>query len=161
MMTLRRFRALVASYGSDLRRWPAETRGEVTMLATISAEVRSVLTEERELDEALESLHRMEDAALWPQHEQQAALARLRSGVGARITATASQPPHRVAGINWSSVAGPVGVLHAPLRLLGLAASGSIAVAIGIVIGSMSGAGGAPDAVQTLLQASPIHLFPF
>ena len=161
MITLRRFRALMESYGSDLRRWPAETRSEAEMLVAASAEAQSIMADARELDEILESIHRVEDATLWPPHEQQAALARLRSVVDARLTAIMSQPPRRVASLTWASAAGPVGALHTPLRLLGLAASGTIAVAIGLAIGSMSNAGGTPDAVVALLQATPIHLFPF
>jgi hypothetical protein len=150
MMTLGRFRALAESYGAALPRWPAELRGEAEALLRASAAARALLAEARTVDETIAAAGRREDAALWPPGAREAALARLRSGVAARIGPSPPRwPMGRLAGWAPSSAA---------LGWVGLAAGGGLAVAAGLVIGAMSAAGPAPDAVLAILQASPIHV---
>lgn len=134
MLTLKRFKALAESYGGDLARWPDERRDEAHQLLAQSTQAQTILAEARRLD-----------AAIAPGHAtgvDDAALARLRAGVQARIASTA---PHRI----------PYG---RGLGFLGLAASGGFAIMAGLLIGTMWASAQQPDSgVLAMLQPAPIH----
>ncbi len=150
MLSLGRFRALAESYGAELLRWPEAARGEAEALLRMSAAARALLDEARGLDEAIAAAGRREDAALWRPGEQDAALARLHSGVEARIGAsTARRPRGCLAGWAPSSVG---------LRWVGMAAGGGLVVAAGLLIGAMTAAVPTPDNVLAILQPAPIHM---
>ena len=93
MLTLRRFRTMADSYGADLLRWPDGARAEAQALLKASPAARALLDEARTLDDAIEAAGASEDAVLWEPDGQDAALARLRSGVEARIVASAERRP--------------------------------------------------------------------
>jgi hypothetical protein len=155
MLTLGRFRALADSYGADLRSWPEEMRGEAELLARASAEARAVLDEAQTLDEAIAAASAHEDALLWLPGEQDAALARLRAGVGARIAASSLR--RRARGL-WALAGGDAWATAAQLRWLGMATGGGVAIMAGLLIGALYASAPAPDNVLTLLEPSPIHI---
>lgn len=149
MMTLRRFRAMADIYGADLRRWPEEVRGEAEALVTVSLQARTFLDEARRLDDAIEAASAHEDAVLWRPGEQDAALARLRSGVEARIAASARRLP---------AAGGGRGILSLRLRWLGMATGGGFAVMAGLLIGALYVSAPEPEGVLMLLQPAPIQV---
>ncbi len=87
MLSLKRFASLANSYGADLERWPAATHADVRELLDASPEARAIFGAARAEDHAIGAARRREEGALWHPGDQDAALARLRSGVAARITA--------------------------------------------------------------------------
>jgi len=109
MMTLERFRALAASYGADLRRWPQDEVDQARELLAGSEQARGLLEEEGVLDAAIERAERA------PAGGEAAALGRLRSALAARI----AEP--RGWRIGW----------------LGFVASGAVAIAAGVFVGAM------------------------
>jgi hypothetical protein len=157
MLTLGRFRALAQSYGADLRRWPEEMRGEAEALLNVSGEARAVLDEARKLDAAIEAAGLYEDAVLWPPGEQEAALARLRSGVAARIASSSTHGlAHRRSG-RMSAASGRWAFFPLHFHWVGLATGGG-AILAGLLIGAMYASPSASDDVLTMLQPSPIHI---
>src|SRR5580692_7935829 len=93
MLTLSRFTALVDSYGAELNRWPEAVRAEAQALAESSPQARALLAAARVLDATIATARASHDASLWPPGDQAAALARLRSGVAARIASSANPGP--------------------------------------------------------------------
>jgi hypothetical protein len=150
MLTLGRFKALAESYGADLRRWPEELRSEAQALLASSPEARACLGDARVLDEAISAASQREDAVRSPPGEADAALARLRSAVEARI---APRPAHRRPGRG-----GGRWLPSLPLRWAGMATGGSLAILAGLLIGAMYSSGAAPDNVLTLLDPAPIQV---
>lgn len=155
MMTLRRFRALTQSYGAELQRWPQEERGAARELLESSEEARALLAHERSLDAAISGA-----SSRGPQ-AQDAALARLRSGVAARIAAEdirAQQP--RGGLFSWLLGSGQeLGSLRR--RHLGLATSGALAIVAGLLIGGTYGPAPAPvpvGVVAALLQPATLDI---
>lgn len=148
MMTLKHFTTLLDSYGADLRRWPGNAGDEAQYLLAHSAQARARLAEARHLDTALAAAGTGADARLWPPGEMDAALARLRLGVAARI-AQKAVPRRGLQAAGWD----------VPMRWLGMATGGGLAVTAGLLIGlttathSMSGAG---DTVFAMLQPAPL-----
>lgn len=140
MMTPRRFRALADSYGAGLHRWPAAERAAAQALLASSAPARAILAEAAALDAAL--------AANAEPAPTEAALARLRAGVQARLDqhALPSLQPVR-AGWGWPG-------------WLSIAAGGG-AIAAGLLIGlwgaPASASASASGDVLALLQPEPIH----
>ncbi|HMJ12821.1 MAG TPA: hypothetical protein VK524_15470 [Polyangiaceae bacterium] len=53
-LTLAEFHRLVAAYGADFQRWPAETRESARALLAVSAEARELASSEATLDEVLQ-----------------------------------------------------------------------------------------------------------
>lgn len=150
MLTLRRFRTMADSYGADLLRWPDGARAEAQALLKASPAARALLDEARTLDDAIEAAGASEDAVLWEPDGQDAAMARLRSGVEARIAASAERrPTFRRTG--WASA------LHT--RRVGMATGGGFAIAAGLLIGAIYSSDPATDSVLTLLQPVPIHVW--
>jgi hypothetical protein len=156
-MTLRRFESLTDSYGADLKRWPEEERGTAAALLEVSAQARQRIAEAAELDEALRAASSRADSALWPGGQADAALARLRSSVGAQIT----QPLHKQTAGTWLRW-DPVKWVHLVASMQpgwpSLAASGGLAVVMGLLIGSADIARPPPVNLLTMLQPSPIQI---
>ncbi|MGB6308684.1 MAG: hypothetical protein WBF89_12930, partial [Steroidobacteraceae bacterium] len=84
---MRRFRALIDSYGADLRRWPDSDRPPAQLLLEALPEARRLLDEARRLDEKIAAAAARQDAELWAKDEPDAALARLRDRIAVRIAA--------------------------------------------------------------------------
>ena len=149
MMSLKRFRAMADSYGADLRRWPAERRTEAQALLDGSAQARAILDEARALDQAIEAAGRYEADRLGIAGEEDAALARLRAVVRARLAAPAS--PRRPAALGaWLQDA-----MVGQRSWFGMAAGG-IAVIAGLMIGSMDLTPPAQDNLLSMLEPAPI-----
>jgi hypothetical protein len=149
MLTLKRFRAMADSYGADMKRWPEALRGEAEALLKISPEACAVLAEARRLDQVIEAGSAQEDARLWPPGEQDAALARLRASVEARLASPAGfRPEHR--RMEWA--------LSLRLRWAGLATAGGFAIVAGLLIGSLYAGTPEPDSVLMILQPQPIQI---
>lgn len=149
MMTLKRFKMLLDSYGADLQRWPQEERGEAQALLADSAVAQSWYSEAMRLDAAIAAASASEDEGLWPAGEMDAALMRVRLGVEAQIA-------QRTVPVRGPQTAGR----YFPLRWLGMATGGGFVVTAGLLIGlttatsSMSEAG--TDTVLAMLQPAPI-----
>ena len=156
MLSLKRFASLASSYGADLERWPAEMQADARELLDASPEARTIFAAVRAEDRAISAARRREEGALWHPGEQDAALARLRSGVAARLASTPATRSAR-AWSRWSLP--PVRAWVLPhLGSLGLATSGGIALMAGLLIGSLSGAAPAPTSVLAAFQATPLHI---
>ena len=156
MLSLKRFASLANSYGADLERWPAATHADVRELLDASPEARAIFGAARAEDHAIGAARRREEGALWHPGDQDAALARLRSGVAARIAAPPVTRPGRVWS-GWSLP--PVRDWILPhLGSLGLATSGGVALMAGLLIGSLSGPAPAPTSVLATFQATPLHI---
>jgi hypothetical protein len=91
MLTLKRFKALMDSYGAKPERWPEAMRAEAEALLRISPEARQLLAAARELDEAIDAARDTEHALSWSSNDEAAALARLRASVAARIDDSSRQ----------------------------------------------------------------------
>ncbi|HVY17841.1 MAG TPA: hypothetical protein VHB27_21660 [Rhodopila sp.] len=156
MLSLKRFTSLANSYGADPARWPAETRADAQALIAASAEARAVLSAARAEDVMIGAARRREEAMLWRPGEQDAALARLRSGVADRIAASPSPRPGQ-ARHGWGMVSDG-SLLRMQLGWFGLAASGGFAVAAGLLIGSLFSAAPNPTDLLAVFQATPIHI---
>jgi hypothetical protein len=154
MLTLRRFKAMADSYGSDLQRWPEEVRAEASSLLDASPQARAVLVAERALDDAIAAASADETARLLQPDAQVAALARVRAAVGAQIAASAA--PRR---FGWRLAAGGQRMLRdLHLRWVGIAAAGGFAVLAGLLLGGMYASQPAPDVVLAMLQPAPFHI---
>lgn len=157
MVTLRRFRAMVDSYGADSRHWPEAVRDEALTLLGVSAQARAILNEARTLDAAIAAASAHETARLWQPGEQDAALARLQSGVAVRIAATSEgRPAKRPFG--WLLPQLGFGASSLSLRWAGMATASGFVITAGLLLGAMYTATPAPDTVLTLLQPETIHL---
>lgn len=145
MLTLKRFKTLTDSYGADLLRWPEQERAAAQTLLEESAEARALLADARMLDDALAMASARQSAAHLRNHNEEATLARLRSGVAARIAATGGRSR------GWSNPG------WSKPGWVSLATAGSLAVAAGLVIGALYNPPAASsDALTTLLQPAPI-----
>jgi hypothetical protein len=159
MLTLRRFAALAESFGADLQHWPAEVQGDARRLLTTSAEARTVLDAAQRLDAAIGAARRREEAILWPPGELDAALARLRSGVAARIMPAGPRSRSGRLWLEWARLGLPGDTLRPNLGWLGFATSGGVAIVAGLLVGSLSLSPPKPDSLFAMLQAAPIHIF--
>lgn len=130
MLKIERFTALVRSYGANSDLWPVEERGDALALLEISKAARAVLAEERLLDDALAGALKHQESPRMSPVEHDAALARLRTNVAARI-ARASAEPSGFRGRFFAHVRG----LWPDLNWLGLSSGSGIAVAAGLFIG--------------------------
>jgi hypothetical protein len=140
MLTLKRFKTMTDSYGADLLRWPEQERAAAQTLLEECAEARALLADARMLDDALAIASARRSAAHLRNYNEEATLARLRSGVAARIAATGGRSR------GWSSPG-----------WVSLATAGSLAVVAGLVIGGLYNPPGASsDALITLLQPTPL-----
>ena len=150
MLTLEGFRAMAESYGADLRRWPEQSRGDAeALLETAAAEARAILAEARTLDGALARA----DAMLRLPGGEDAALARLRARVAARIAAPAE---HRLEALKAAILRR---LPWLPPFGLGLAAGSGLAIMAGLLIGALYTAAPSSDSLLGLLQPAPIHVF--
>lgn len=164
MLTLKRFKALTDSYGADPERWPEAMRLDAEALLRASAEARRVLAQARALDEAIDASSTREEALRWPPGQDEAALARLRARVAARLAdsshaapsgrkaATGRATPAAVSvrspaapaiappppWFRWlRSHVSPVAQWPTSARVAGMAAAGGLIVAVGLLLGSM------------------------
>ncbi len=156
MVTLRQFKVLAESYGADLHRWPAELRKEAEALLAVSPDARAALAAERVLDEAIDAARAQQDAALWPPGMEDAALARLRSSVAARIAASPAR--HRAAPGRGARVLSGSWALSLLLGPAGLAAGGGVAVAAGLLLGALYTPVPAASNVLVMLQPMPLSI---
>jgi hypothetical protein len=156
MLTLARFRELADSYGGDLQRWPQEARGEAQALLSVSPEARASLEEARALDDVIAAASTGSDAAARRISEDKMALARLRSGVAARIAAP--MPRHHSASWRFARASSgrENGYISTRLNWVGMATGSSLAVIAGFLIGALYASAPASDAVLGMLQ--PIHI---
>lgn len=154
MLSLRRFTSLARSYGGDLERWPEETRDSAGALLEISADARAMLEAAAKEDIAIGAARRREEAALWHPGEQDAALARLRSGVAGRI----ADQPRAGSARRWPTGALLLAGSSTHLGWLGLVTSSGFALAAGFLVGSLSA--GPPASVNILaaFQTAPIQI---
>ena len=158
MMRMRRFRALLASYGAEPGLWPDAERPAAEALLASSAEARALAEAERTIDLVLHAAARRTETKPPPDEGEDAALARLRSGIAARITPLAAPArPSRV-GIPLRLAAGGA-VLSG--RHLAFGALASISVLAGLSIGALEAVpqAGAPG-IAVLLQAAPVAGLP-
>lgn len=149
MLTFDRFKALAEAYGADLTRWPAEERAEAYALLDSSEAARSLLSETALLDDAIDVERALRDKIrIGDTSEQAAALARLRAGVSAHIAVP--KPKRENAVREWlrRTFASPVG----------LAASGSVVMAMGLLIGWLSTTAPATEPALANLRSAPFQL---
>jgi len=153
-MKLSRFKALTDSYGAHVQKWPEEERTSAEELLRTSAQARLLLDDARMLDQALERAGAELDAAVGNTMDDQAALARLRAGVLARISRT---PTHHFAWptrwVAWSPGRGAIA-----FRGLPLAVSGFLALTVGVLIGWLQAPRPMEVDVLVLLESAPLHL---
>ncbi len=159
MLTLRRFKALAESYGANLARWPDRERHEAETLLNTSAQARMLIDEAQMLDAAIAFAQSPEDTRLWPADEQAAALARLRSGVEARIAARPKKGRARFRAAGWSGWKGVFTVFAGHPDIAGMAIGSAFSIVVGLLIGTAFGASYSPDNLQAMLQAAPLHIF--
>jgi hypothetical protein len=156
MLPLGRFKALARSYGAKLERWPEELRAEAQALVESSPEARTALAAERRLDDAMGAVSTRAEAMRSTPHEQEAALARLRAGVAARIDAAARRRDgNRFRDWLARRIDG-MPLRH--LRSAGLAAAGGFAVMAGLAIGGMYMPAPPADSGLTMFDPAPIHI---
>lgn len=133
MLEIDRFTSLARSYGANIDLWPLEVRADALSLLKISKVARTVLAEERLMDDALAAARRHQEISLWPPGERNAALMRLRTSVAARIAPAPSGPSWFGARF-FAHVRG----LRPDLIWIGLSSGSGIAVAAGLFIGMHS-----------------------
>lgn len=140
MLTFERFEALAQSYGANLQRWPEEVRTEAQWLLVVSSQARRVLAEAQRLDDRIMApAIRREPTP----HEQVAALARLRSGVAARLAASVSPPRVQRTDAGWG----------------GFATAATVAVVLGVLIGTTHSHALPPTNMLAILQPAPMQIF--
>lgn len=154
MLKIERLTALVRSYGANSDLWPVEERGDALALLEISKAARAVLAEERLLDDALAGALKHQESRRMSPVEHDAALARLRTNVAARI-ARASAEPSGFRGRFFAHVRG----LWPDLNWLGLSSGSGIAVAAGLFIGMHFPALSASGDLLSTLQVASIPIF--
>lgn len=156
MLTLKRFKAMIDSYGANPQRWPQERRGDAAALLCVSAAARAMLDEAQRLDIDIHVVSRQ--SARWQPEKQQAALARLRAQVQARI-ATDAEPRQRR---THATRRGPLPNLESmpSLRLgwAGITAAGGLAIAAGLLVGVSFPTPSPVADLGLLLQSAPIHI---
>lgn len=130
MLKIERFTSLARSYGANIDLWPVEVPADALSLLKISKVARTVLAEERLMDDALAAARRHQEISLWPPGERSVALVRLRTNVAARI-APAPSGPSRFGARLFAQVRG----LWPHLNWLGISSGSGIAVAAGLFIG--------------------------
>ncbi|WP_029461196.1 hypothetical protein [Solidesulfovibrio alcoholivorans] len=158
MMPLEEFETLAASYGTQLHRWPEESREAARELLATSLRAQAVFHAAAALDTALAKAGARELERLLPAASEAAALARLRRHVAARIAAPEANPRAYDAVVpllsRWKS-----GLGYAfSLRLAGLATACSCAVMAGLVLGALYTTSPAQDGLSALLQPTPIAI---
>ena len=154
MLKIERFIALVRSYGANSDLWPVEERGDALALLETCKAARAVLAEERLLDDALAGALKHQESPRMSPVEHDAALARLRTNVAARI-ARASAEPSGFRGRFFAHVRG----LWPDLNWLGLSSGSGIAVAAGLFIGMHFPALSASGDLLSTLQVASIPIF--
>ena len=154
MLKIERFTSLARSYGANIDLWPVEVQADALSLLKISKVARTVLAEERLMDDALAAARRHREISLWPPGERNAALVRLRTNVAARI-APAPSGPSRFGARLFAHVRG----LWPDLNWIGLSSGSGIAVAAGLFIGMHSPNLPASGDLLSTLQVASIPIF--
>ncbi len=152
MMTLKRFKALADSYGSDLLRWPEQVRSRARALRDSSAAAREIIARARELDEAIAAAAAARSESLWSGEPPEAAAVRLRNGVAARIS-----PVNPAMASGRTSIRTASRARRRP-GWIGLATAASVAIVAGVALGVLYSQGAANQDLLALLQPSPIQL---
>ena len=161
MMTLRRFKVLTEAYGADLRRWPASERAEAAMFLAGSTDARGILKDAQHLDVLIDVAHADEAQTLLQTAEQAAALARLRSGLAARIAPPSPSRKQRESienRLSWVFASTGFGRTATASwhSWAVMTVGGGAALVAGLWIGAMHAAAG-PVGLITMLQPSPLH----
>jgi hypothetical protein len=133
-MLIERFRSLAAAYGADLARWPENERGEAQIFLQTSAQACLYLREAGGLDELITQATERERTAHGTE-EQEMALGRLRSTVAAQISRSARQGNPRASRLPPRLLGAMRETRLVRLGALGLAASGALSFAAGLIIG--------------------------
>ena len=158
MMRMRRFKALLASYGTEPSLWPEAERASAQALLASSAEGRALAEAEGTVDLALHAAARRTAYRPPPDEGEEAALARLRAGVAARITPSTTP-------VRPSWIPTPLRLVPSSAVLSGrhfaFGALASVSILSGLSIGMLEAVPltGAPGIV-VLLQAAPIAGLP-
>jgi hypothetical protein len=150
MMTLKRFRTLADSYGADLQRWPERLRPQARRLLESSAAAQEVMARAGELDEAIRVAGVARSESVWSGDRPEAALIRLRNGVGTRIAA-ATNTAQELQGRAARSGPGRA-------RWVGLATAASVAILAGVVLGIVYSPTTSHQDLLAVLQPGPIQL---
>lgn len=138
MLTFKRFRALTASYGADLNRWPEEMRAEAAALLETSARARLLHAQARALDEAISVASAAENARIWHQESPEATAAKVRSRVASAIRAEPIAAWRRpIRRLDWMRSAKTAIAMRARFGWIGLATASCIVAATGLLVGSM------------------------
>lgn len=152
MLTLKRFKALMDSYGAQPQRWPDSVRADAEALLRVSPQAQQLLADAGELDAALDAAREDENTVRWPPGAEAAALGRLRAGVAARLAGAAGRSHGWFRG--WLL---PVAQWSTSARLAGMATVGGLIIGIGLLLGSMDDARSASQVdVLAMLQPDPL-----
>jgi hypothetical protein len=154
MLTLDKFKWLTQSYGANLERWPAETREGARALLETSATARAILAAAQLLDDAIARAGSALDSQDWGPEGAEAALARLRGRVAARIAAPGAAREVRHTS-RWLSSLGAV-LPHIQPGWAKLVTGGALAIAAGLTIGLLYTSSPPPQDVLFLLE--PVSL---
>jgi hypothetical protein len=149
MLSLKRFKALLDSYGAAPQRWPETQRAPGLELLRNSREAQRCFEEAQRLDQTLQVASTREDATLWPPGEREAALASLRARVWAHRPNSPIPSPRRPARFlvgAWAST---------PTHWAGAMALGVAVVALGVWIGGLQSE--PPPADLLTMLSAPIH----
>ena len=155
MLTLKQLTALADIYGADLRRWPEAERAGVAPLLQVSPAARQVMRDAAEMDQLIQQASAADSDDDFGLGEEQAALARLRSGVSARI-ATPLMPGMGPSVMRAFVPAGG-GMVLAQQRMarLGMMLGLALTVSAGIWIGGMPLSPAGPVDLTAVLQPAP------
>jgi hypothetical protein len=160
MLTLTRFKTLTEVYGADLQRWPDDERGQAGLLLGGSAEARAMLRNAAAVDHLLDEARCVDPALPLHPGEQVAALARLRSAVGARIAMPLQGHQRgwrarRPAGLRSFALGSWVGETR--LAWAGMTLGSGFALLSGFWIGTMHAPVASPSMdLMTMLQSHPV-----
>lgn len=164
MLSLKRFQALLDSYGADPRRWPDAERAPAQRLLASSREAQRRFNEAQRFDQSLRDAGAHEDSTLWRSGEQQGALtsvlARFWAGGPVRSRDTSAHRglrprlrtllpalPLQLDGIG--------GGTSSTARWAGTMAVGAAVLALGMWVGWQQSEPVAPDLITVL--SAPIH----
>lgn len=156
MLTEKRFRRLVESYGANLQHWPRNIRGGAERLLDRSARARALLEAARGLDDVIEAASTHEAAILLQPQEMNAALARLRANVGAQIASPAAQEAWKQRFAPSLTATWPI---FSGIGWIGISSVGGLAIAAGLLIGTLyQPESRSVSALAMLMQPAPIHI---
>jgi hypothetical protein len=157
MLSLRRFKMLIDSYGAEPRRWPDKDRPQAEALLKASPEARRLFEQALRLDGAIKEASVRQDTSLWRPGERDAALATLRAVVAARIAVRSSdRRPARWYRV-WWMLQGGRWAHPGFLRWVGMMVGSGVVVVAGLWIGWMQTRPPVSADLFTMLQLAPIR----